>query len=309
MSDSVKEAKSWNWKGKFGEFVYSKTTEAKGKLGIPGMIALNFAVFGGAIATWILPFFFPRFDGVGVQFTAFGLILIGFYCTYHLESEVRKATAVQKDHLFAHEKVHHMIHGTRDSLFVEGGLAKINSDPENSLKQLLSIIHLQLGYLQEAISRLSGSECRVVLKSPVPDNKGNVNWVSMSYGPGIDPARRGNMTPIPEGKGLLAKTVETGQVQWTEDILKDDDFYPPEPALKKKLAERYRTVASFPVKMGDTVEAVLCFDWKEPHMYSEDYREVLACFTDTISMAFYICAPALSRADSAGSNPEKTHTR
>lgn len=194
-----------------------------------------------------------------------------------------------ESHVEAYNCLHTVIHRTRDTLFRNGAfqnLAKL--DDAGRTQSLYQLIENQLGMLELAMRKLSRADCNIVLKVVVQGVcDGKPGLVSACYGPSTLIERRDKSTTLPVNQGIVHSVIVTKRIVSTTDILTDDRFFPHD--RRAELSKRYRTIAACPIIVNGEVVAVLCFDWKEPGKYDEKkYSQLLACFTDLLSQAFYV---------------------
>jgi GAF domain-containing protein len=186
--------------------------------------------------------------------------------------------------------LHSVIHETRDCLLSDGAFRKLLLlDDEKHLQHLYDTIQRQLGMMEKALRSLSGSDCSIVLKilkSAAPNKE--ASFVSCCYGPGTSLERRKESTILPANQGIAYQSLITKTICFSNDVKTDQRFWPQQ--MRDHYAQnRYQTVVVCPVITNKTVCGMLCFDWKEPGMYCKDYEQLLACFTDVVSLACYIC--------------------
>ncbi|MBI3881484.1 MAG: GAF domain-containing protein [Verrucomicrobia bacterium] len=203
--------------------------------------------------------------------------------------KVQHLEQVVTSHYDVYASLHCVIHQTRDSLLSDGAFLRLadQSDVATATKHVFDTISAQLGMLERAMRAISGADCQIVFKVLKPDpNTGEPGLVTCAYSPSTPLERRKNSTTLPTNQGIAQEALITKKIAWTNDILTDSRFWPQE--QKQSYGARYRTVVTCPVITNKTVVGVLCFDWKEPNMYDKNFGEILACFTDVVSVACYI---------------------
>lgn len=180
--------------------------------------------------------------------------------------------------------LHSVIHNTRDGLLLGERWTELQKakKQEQRLKIAHKIVGEQLGKVEQAMDILSGRQCSVCLKV----RKGG-EFVSVHYGPRTDADRRRKSTSIPMQLGLAGQVFTRKEICHTNDVRNDTCFHPQED--REKFSKRYRTIVGCPVVTDGVVVAMLCVDWKDPNVYSQSMHQPLACFTDVISLAFYLC--------------------
>jgi transcriptional regulator with GAF, ATPase, and Fis domain len=126
------------------------------------------------------------------------------------------------------------------------------------------------------------------MKTPRRINQNPAGLVSVCYGPSTCLERRKESTVIPFNQGIAYEAIIKKKIAYSNDVKNDQRFWPFD--QKINYAEtRYRTIIACPVITNKVVCGVLCFDWREQNMYCKDYDQILACFTDIVSLACYIC--------------------
>lgn len=209
-------------------------------------------------------------------------------------SERCTSAEAERDSFKARQKIfdclHSVIHHTRDELLRSENRPELQKVKNSKKRQKIAhrIVGDQLGKLEYAMDLVSGRSCTVCLKVLKRDTLNGDHLVSALYGPRTDASRRHASTPLPIGSGLASQVISTKAICFTNDVLADNYFHPL--ADRERFAKRYRTIVGCPVINDGVVIAMLCVDWREPNVYvKEDMHEPLACFTDVISLAFYLC--------------------
>jgi hypothetical protein len=127
----------------------------------------------------------------------------------------------------------------------------------------------------------------VVVLKIIEEIGGEKQLISVCYSPGTALERRENSTRLPWNQGIAYQSLVNKSIRYSNDVLNDSVFWPM-PQRQHFADTRYRTIAVAPIITNDAVCGLLCFDWREPNKYCAEYDQMIACFTDVISIAFYI---------------------
>jgi hypothetical protein len=222
-------------------------------------------------------------------FTCRSLFLVAEEAGIHRE-ETAKLAKQGEAHQQVYRCLHSVIHETRDCLLAEGAFRRLLTlDDDKHLQHLYDTIQRQLGMMEKAMRSLTGTDCSIVLKIIKSDAAtSEQKFVSCCYGPGTSLERRKESTMLPLNQGIAFQSLVTKTICFSNNVRDDQRFWP-QNQRDFYAANRYQTVAVCPVITNKTVCGVLCFDWKETNMYCVGYEQILACFTDIVSLACYIC--------------------